>query len=316
MQIAAIAYTKLTPVAKSKVDALLKRNPDYQGWMKDVPADQAEKHAFVRASVWADDIKKQDHGYADDGEASTCAQADQNIGYRDRFMRKYWHYEDIPYPVISRTEATNSSNAPSIEIAGPSQVNAATEIKKLKDALNASEFSDDVHSYDLVWLLHLVGDAHQPLHAVRMFPKDFPTGDRGGNLEAVKPMMGDKVLLHSYWDALLGSHLTPQDAINEATVSGLDKISVDDGQAQIADPAIWFMESFELAKKFAYAEAVLSKITPVKLGPDSKPDLPSSDAVELTQTYEEDAENIARSQAALAGERLARILNEAHLTEL
>jgi len=109
----------------------------------------------------------------------------------------------------------------------------------------------------------------------------------------------------------LGSHLTPQDAINEATVSGVDKIPVDDGQAQIADPAIWFMESFELAKKFAYAEPVLSKITPVKLGPDSKPDLPSSDAVELTQTYEEDAENIARSQAALAAERLARILNEA-----
>ena len=51
MQIAAIAYTKLTPEAKAKVDALIKRNPDYQTWIGCLPADQVEKLAFVRASL-------------------------------------------------------------------------------------------------------------------------------------------------------------------------------------------------------------------------------------------------------------------------
>src|SRR5262245_48474805 len=40
---------------------------------------------------------------------------------------------------------------------------------------------DDVRSYDLVWLIHLVGDAHQPLHATARFSKTFPDGDAGGN---------------------------------------------------------------------------------------------------------------------------------------
>jgi hypothetical protein len=30
--------------------------------------------------------------------------------------------------------------------------------------------SDDVKSYDLLWLIHLVGDTHQPLHAIPASP--------------------------------------------------------------------------------------------------------------------------------------------------
>src|SRR6476660_8683192 len=66
----------------------------------------------------------------------------------------------------ANTEITGPSPVnTTIKISGPSPVNAATEIKKLKDALTSSEVSDEVRSYDLVWPLHLVGDAHQPLHA-------------------------------------------------------------------------------------------------------------------------------------------------------
>jgi hypothetical protein len=33
----------------------------------------------------------------------------------------------------------------------------------------------------LCWVLHLVGDIHQPLHAAALFSKDSLKGDRGGN---------------------------------------------------------------------------------------------------------------------------------------
>jgi hypothetical protein len=56
----------------------------------------------------------------------------------------------------------------------------------------------------LAWLMHLVGDLHQPLHSSAMFSARTPKGDQGGNLVAVR--RGNSVLkLHSYWDDVLGS---------------------------------------------------------------------------------------------------------------
>ena len=44
-----------------------------------------------------------------------------------------------------------------------------------------SDQPDALKSYDLVWLMHLVGDVHQPLHCVTRFTQTEPNGDRGGN---------------------------------------------------------------------------------------------------------------------------------------
>ena len=41
---------------------------------------------------------------------------------------------------------------------------------------------DALKSYDLSWLLHLVGDVHQPLHASTRVSSTDPGGDAGGNL--------------------------------------------------------------------------------------------------------------------------------------
>jgi hypothetical protein len=105
-----------------------------------------------------------------------------------------------------------------------------------------------------------------------LFSVDFPTGDRGGNLEAVKGATGEVLLLHSYWDAMFGSHLTPQGAIDEAMKSGLAEVPIDQLKVQIDDPEVWFIESFELAKQFAYTKLVLSNAKPVTLTPDGKPE--------------------------------------------
>ena len=126
MQIAAIAYTKLTPGAKAKVDALLKLNPDYQTWVGCLPADQVDKLAFVRASVWADDIKE-DPRYTDDGNSPSGASAGQNIGYQDKLKHKYWHYMDTAFPTPGDTPT---------EPADP--VNALTQIELFKAALPPS----------------------------------------------------------------------------------------------------------------------------------------------------------------------------------
>jgi hypothetical protein len=173
-------------------------------------------------------------------------------------------------------------------------VNALTQITLFKAALpSSSGVSDEVRSYDLVWLLHLVGDAHQPLHSISRFSTAFPHGDRGGNTEKVKPASGEILPLHFYWDRMFGGYTTPQGAVRDAKDSGLANEPVDPALAAIGDPEAWFKESFELAK--TYAEPIFSGTQPI----------------ELTREYETAALTVSRSQAALAAQRLANMLNEA-----
>jgi hypothetical protein len=171
----------------------------------------------------------------------------------------------------------------------PDPVNALTQIKARTTAL-ASNASDDVKSYDLVWLIHLVGDAHQPLHATSRFTAADP-GDNGGNAETVTPMNAATESLHAFWDGLLGDRLTPAQAVNmAASLPPPDPV-----RAARADPETWFNESEAAAKAFAYAP------------PIGRGDGPYT----LTDGYQQKAIEVAHAQAAVAGARLAGLLNAA-----
>ena len=41
--------------------------------------------------------------------------------------------------------------------------------------------TDEEKAIYLTWLMHLVGDIHQPLHCTAVFREQFPNGDKGGN---------------------------------------------------------------------------------------------------------------------------------------
>jgi hypothetical protein len=79
MQIAAVAYERLTPAVRAKVDLLIKLNPEYANWVASHPARNAAQYAFVRAAVWADDIKTSALGHAEKGDKPTSPQAGQNM---------------------------------------------------------------------------------------------------------------------------------------------------------------------------------------------------------------------------------------------
>jgi hypothetical protein len=285
MQVAAVAYDRLTPPVRAKVDALIKLNPQYESWVAGWPAAKVAQYAFVRAATWADDIKVPTLGYTDAGDSATKPEADRNIGYYDTLMHKYWHFKDIGFSI----------DGTPLEDADP--VNAATQIKLLTAGLSPSSgLPDGVRSYDLVWLLHLVGDAHQPLHATTRFSRDHVHGDQGGNLSEVIPATGETITLHAYWDRLLGGSSTAEGAIADALISkGTALPEPDATLASEANPDDWFKESEKLAEEFAYAEPVKSGAQPYM----------------LDRQYETNARNIARQQAALAGARLANLVNEA-----
>ncbi|MBR0966987.1 S1/P1 nuclease [Bradyrhizobium diazoefficiens] len=283
MQIAYIAYNKLTPAVKDRVDTLLKLNPDYGQWTAGAPAGIEKTYAFVHAATWADDIKEKPNYHNGD---VTDADAGQNVGYTDRSKHDYWHYKDILF-------SPDGTHMPP-----PPPVDAVTQLKKMIDILpSTSGATDDLRSYDLVWMLHLVGDLHQPLHAVARYTAQISgaNGDRGGNEEHVIPATGETIALHAYWDRIFGGYASVFGAIYDATHGGISSITPDDAKAKILDPEVWAQESFELARQNSYA-------APIRV---------DKTAVELTRDYETNARTIARSQAALGAARLANLLNMA-----
>ncbi len=285
MQIAAIAYDKLDAPVKAKVDALLKLNADYDNWSHGAPdVATGQKWAFVHAATWAVDIKDRAPKYTDDKE-DTGPIAHQNLGYDDLNMHKYWHFKDFQF----------SPDGTQYTTLDPSHANAVTALNMMIAALpESSGASPSVRSCDLVWILHLVGDLHQPLHAVSRYTREIPDGDGGANAETVIPATGDPIALHFYWDSIFGGYASPYGTIYDA--KPLTTMNADDKAAKKLDPEKWAEESADLAKRWAYAAPPIG---------------PGKSVVWLTREYETAAHSLAKTQAVLAAARLANVLNAA-----
>lgn len=278
MIVAAIAYDHLTPTARAHVDALLKLNPSYREWVTRIDRQDRPKAAFMKAATWPDMIKI-DYRYSNDGDRPKGPDAGRNIGYADKLTHRYWHYIDIPF---------SPDGTP---LTDPDIPNVQTQIVAFRQTLKDSGASDEVKSYALVWLLHLVGDVHQPLHATTRLSQKQPKGDRGGNDVRVCTAIGCGDKLHRFWDDLLGTSEDYKAAMDKA--KSLEPTETKLGA--ISDEAIWIEESVLAAKQTAYASPI---------GLDEGP-------YNLDATYRAAAREVAERQIALAGIRLAHLLNEA-----
>ena len=142
----------------------------------------------------------------------------------------------------------------------------------------------------LKFLLHFVGDVHQPLHSA-------DDHDRGGNSKFV--VFGRRttcIPLHSYWDTNVVQRLgRDYHRVGEALAT---EFAGQRSTWMAGQPSDWALESFEKARDVAY-----------RLGP-AVPDERSQPCFELTPQYEDAALTTAREQLAKAGMRLALILNQ------
>jgi hypothetical protein len=190
--VAAIAYDRLTPAARLRVDQLIKKHPDYStiftaGETSD-PASRA-REAFLVAATWPDVIRGDSRFY--DETRAGFMPTPLLPGFPTMSRHVTWHYYDIPY-------------APD-GVKPPTQLppHALSELRRMLDHLTTEPESDAI--YDLPWLEHLVGDVHQPLHATSRFLKAQPMGDAGGNFVFVTSKSNPGKNLHAYWDDSAGT---------------------------------------------------------------------------------------------------------------
>lgn len=273
--VAEIAYERLTPRARTAVDDLIRRHPDFEMFAKDAPADPEarSRYAFGQAASWPDRIRGDERFY---DETRAGAQPTPLLpGFPDMMRHSTWHYYDIPL---------SGDGTPVLEQGPP---HLLTELPRLLGEL--ANVSRVQASYDLPWIEHLVGDSHQPLHATSRFLRAQPKGDAGGNFVWVE----DGRTLHSLWD----DAAAPRDLTYEEIVRYAREITAEHPSQNLGslDPKEWMAESFELDQSTVYTFGL-------ETGSKDHP-------LVLPAGYEEKAKSVARQRIAVAGYRLAEVLN-------
>ena len=180
MVMGAIAYDELqrtSPATVARVVAILRQHPQYESRWKPqltgMSEQDQERLLFMLAARWPDDIR---------GDSA--------------FDHPMWHYIDYPYKPPGQP--------PSVPAPPPDKENMVAAFQR-NVAVVQSAAPDAEKAVALCWIFHLLGDSHQPLHAVSLFTTQFPDGDRGGNLFFIRPDPSSSATqnLHAYWDNIL-----------------------------------------------------------------------------------------------------------------
>ncbi|WP_240913930.1 S1/P1 nuclease [Sphingomonas sp. HDW15A] len=147
----------------------------------------------------------------------------------------------------------------------------------------------------LAFLVHFVGDLHNPMHA-------GDRGDRGGNdVKANYGRVGGRTNLHSIWDGYLAERAisTPPGGAHAllASIPSSERPALAAGTVED-----WSREQWESARKFAYASLVGD---PCGAKPEARPTLDEPDVRALIPEL--------RRGVVAGGLRLARLLDDALL---
>jgi hypothetical protein len=308
MTVAKLAYDQMTDGQKLKAIAILKQHPHYAIFLSTNRPDGADENewVFLRASTWPDWIRPM-----------------KTPDPRGEEVTKYNipgdHYINKPF-ILPADQALFAGQ----DIGPNPDNNILLALDRRMAQLKAEDTSAEDRAVALCWVLHLMGDIHQPLHCTSLFSALFADkdnngkfiGDRGGNSFGVK-IGGRKYKLHTFWDDLLGVSTggfedTPA---NLASVHGLVKQAAEtlhdpkygrDKFPELKDHttfASWVDEGVDLAKSQAYLNGELKA---VKVQGDTIPD----DANDAPADYQQNAVDVAHRRISLAAYRLLDRLSE------
>jgi hypothetical protein len=263
--IALVAEHFLTPAARMKLDALLAAHPD-----------NLTKHDIASEATWAD--KYRDSNNRRDHYAQT----------------QQWHFVDMEiekadiasacfgrFPLQPGTLASN----------GPAQACVVDKAKQFADELAAPTTDLEERLFALKFLLHFVGNMHQPLHS-------SDNHDRGGNeikvlADGIPHRSRDE--LHGYWETQFVEAIGGRSplALARQLIMRITPDQVTNWSAGSFDE--WAMEAYMLSRSDVYGTPPLDK----------------SAAQHLDADYVSRAEMDVAQQLSRAGVRLAAVLNKA-----
>ena len=269
--IAQITAHYLTPATRQKVATVLAGD------------DSAlTTHDMIGESTWADKYRDSDRDTA-------------NKNNDTRYRRTHlWHFVNMDLDATDLAHACFQHRplaSGQLASQGPAQACIVDKIAQFRREWLAADTSPTERLLALQFLLHLVGDLHQPLHASN-------NNDQGGNLVVISGPKLKRSTLHRFWDTQLVRRL---DRNSERLAQRL--IAQTSGaqyrQWQQGDATAWALESHALARDVVYGQLPIP--TPTR---DAQQDV----SYRLPESYIANAEGIAATQLTKAGIRLAVLL--------
>ena len=266
-------------VAQVAQDDLTTAAPAALQWAQELvenlagPLTHNTSNTFVESACWPDDIK-----------------------YYGLEAMNDWHFLNQPYNPDGFMNIIEFSNG-----------DALWAIDQFTGTLTSKVRSQAPFETSIAmrYLIHLIGDMHQPLHVTEMWNEQFPNGDLGGNLFPIKFNSGITEL-HALWDSCMGHY--PDDPWRPLNETGWQFLE-EEAEAlmqlyprsslsqELSDPNIthWATANYHLAVTYAY-----------NLTYDSSP---SPDYLEAGWT-------VVQKQLALAGYRLSTAIQQTYADSL
>lgn len=274
MLVGQVAWSQTKPEVRARVDELVaKLENTYNG---------GQTYNFVTTGTWMDDMRS-----------------------KKGYEWSKWHYVNLDW------------TADGVAFTLPEPPHVVWAIGESLKTLKSPDVAPDKAAEAIAMIMHFVGDVHQPMHAT-------DRGDRGGNGVMIMGVPftdlwpGTKANLHAFWDKafrfdnadgkvgeLWKCPPTPErpknaeeGVIAEQAAKIMEKYPAASMAAEVAqlDPVEWARESHKLGCLSGY---------PADFTPSDH------HVVELTGEFAGNSRKIAERQIALAGYRLAKILNDA-----
>jgi hypothetical protein len=276
---AARTLAATSPQAVAAIVAIMRAHPAAGAFDSRVDAAGSEplprlERLFAEMAQWPDEVRS---------------------GPLKQFHRGNWHTIGIPHVA--------PGYMPSVEPV----INAENLLWALRENARIvadTAAADTDRAVALCWIFHLVGDMHQPLHAISLYNAMFPDGDRYGTQFWVRqPHGGEAISLHYFWDSTVQRSQNMAEV--EKTALSLTSAHPPANLEEMRERPFrgagsferWLREeSHQLAISESYRDGTLA-------GANAKPDAPR-----LTESYVLKARAVSARRMALSAYRLAEVL--------
>ncbi len=278
-----IAWQRLSPEARERVLKVLLTAPEdstigsYYMPYGSQEVDARKRDYFMFMATWADVVR--DRAFP--------------VRYR-KYHHSNWHYDDVFWTI----KDGKIEVLPEPEEGGL----ALTKLDEYVKVINSSA-TDAEKAVAIAWVMHIVGDIHQPLHTSARVTDREPKGDQGGNLFLLTPEgtpRDKQENLHWFWDSIVVRNKA--NTGNDCDIEFLEPLAkafmkkypfekIRDRLA-VSNPDAWAKESLSLAQNSVFSVDL------------KRFEMPSKD-------YKKKGLKIAEERLTLAGYRMGEILNRA-----
>jgi len=190
---AAMTYDELArthPEVVRKIVEIAAGHPDrarFDAALGEAKGAERDRRLFMEMARWPDDVRESPYDHP------------------------AWHYWMNPYssPVAPPPHPPHGTIGEAREAFALNLAVARDESVALRERAMA-----------LCWVIHILQDLHQPLHAAQLFSAEMPDGDRGGSKRYVRAAPdAQATTFHRFWDERV---LTATATVDEMEAKGRD----------------------------------------------------------------------------------------------